>query len=48
VVTEDMVRAVFNLGCQIIKDPLFGTPLCVPYGATRPIESTGADHAHRP
>ncbi len=48
VVTEAMVRAVFNLGCQIIQDPLFGTPLCVPYGAPRPAASTGADHADCP
>lgn len=32
VVTETMVREVFNLGCRIIRDPLFHTPLCVPYG----------------
>jgi iron complex transport system ATP-binding protein len=32
VVTEEMVRAVFQLESQIIKDPIYGTPMCVPYG----------------
>jgi iron complex transport system ATP-binding protein len=32
VVTEDMVSQVFQMDCQIIKCPLFGTPMCVPYG----------------
>lgn len=32
VVTEAMVSAVFSLGCRIIRDPLFNTPMCVPFG----------------
>ncbi|AMA73361.1 MULTISPECIES: ABC transporter ATP-binding protein [Aneurinibacillus] len=31
VMTEDLVRAVFNLDCRIIKDPIYGTPMCIPY-----------------
>lgn len=27
-----MVKAVFGMDCQIITDPLFGTPICIPYG----------------
>lgn len=32
VVTEAMVSHVFEMDCQIIKCPLFGTPMCIPYG----------------
>ncbi len=32
IVTEDMIRAVFNLECRIISDPLNGTPICIPHG----------------
>lgn len=35
VVTAEMVQAVFHMDCTIIKDPLFGTPLCVPHGKGR-------------
>ncbi len=31
VMTEDLVRAVFGMECQIIRDPLYGTPMCIPY-----------------
>jgi len=30
-----LVKRVFDLDCQIIADPLFGTPLCVPFGKGR-------------
>ncbi len=30
VMTEEMVREVFNLECRIVRDPLVGTPMCVP------------------
>lgn len=32
VMTKEMVKAVFDMNCQIIPDPLFGTPLCIPHG----------------
>ena len=32
VMTEEMVRDVFNLECRIISDPLSNTPLCIPMG----------------
>ncbi|MFJ7669209.1 ABC transporter ATP-binding protein [Lysinibacillus sp. NPDC097195] len=32
IVTIDLVRDVFGMGCTIMNDPLFGTPLCVPHG----------------
>ncbi len=37
VVTAEMVQAVFRMDCTIIKDPLFGTPLCVPHGKGRSV-----------
>lgn len=39
VVTEEMVQAVFRMDCTIIKDPLFGTPLCVPHGKGRTVQT---------
>lgn len=35
VMTRETVKQVFNMDCEIIKDPLFGTPLCIPYGKGR-------------
>ncbi|MBN6186127.1 ABC transporter ATP-binding protein [Aneurinibacillus sp. BA2021] len=35
IITEQLVRTVFQLDCQIIKDPLYGTPMCVPYSKHR-------------
>ncbi len=32
VMTETRVREVFGLDCQIVKDPVAGTPLCIPIG----------------
>jgi len=30
-----LVKNVFNMDCQVTTDPLFGTPLCIPYGKGR-------------
>ncbi|WKA58017.1 ABC transporter ATP-binding protein [Planococcus shenhongbingii] len=35
VINCDLVRAVFGMECQVSKDPLFGTPHCVPFGRGR-------------
>jgi iron complex transport system ATP-binding protein len=35
VISCDMVRDVFDMDCQVTADPLFGTPLCIPYGKGR-------------
>lgn len=35
IITEETIRTVFNMDCQIIQDPLFGTPLCIPFGKGR-------------
>lgn len=37
VVTIEMVQNVFRMNCTIIKDPIFGTPLCVPHGKGRTV-----------
>ena len=39
VVTAEMVQAVFRMDCTIIKDPLFGIPLCVPHGKGRTVQT---------
>jgi len=35
VMTVDLVRQVFQLDCQITQDPLYGTPMCIPYSKSR-------------
>ncbi|MDF2903458.1 MAG: iron(III)-siderophore transporter binding protein [Bacillus sp. (in: firmicutes)] len=37
VVNCSMVKNVFDMECQVTVDPLFGTPLCIPYGRGRRI-----------
>ena len=37
VITRQMVKDVFQMKCEITKDPLFGTPLCIPHGKGRKI-----------
>lgn len=46
VVTEKTVQDVFNLGCRITRDPLFDTPLCIPFGKGMG-ESAGKDTESR-
>lgn len=35
VITSEMVKNVFQMKCEIIEDPLFGTPLCIPHSRGR-------------
>ncbi|WP_336758906.1 ABC transporter ATP-binding protein [Paenibacillus sp. USHLN196] len=35
IVTQEMVRKVFQMECEIAVDPLFGTPTCIPHGRGR-------------
>lgn len=35
IITCEMVRVVFGMECEIMIDPLFGTPLCIPHGRGR-------------
>lgn len=39
IITEKTIYEVFDMQCQIISDPLFGTPLCIPSGKGRSIYS---------
>lgn len=39
VITRSLVKNVFDMECEIAKDPLFGTPLCIPYGKGRYVNS---------
>ncbi len=41
VVSCSLVQDVFNMQCQVTVDPLFGTPLCIPYGRGRCILQGG-------
>lgn len=35
VINEEMIRNVFSMDCKIATDPIFGTPMCIPYGKGR-------------
>ncbi|WP_425516315.1 ABC transporter ATP-binding protein [Caldifermentibacillus hisashii] len=35
VINCHLVKEVFQMECQVTMDPLFGTPLCIPYGKGR-------------
>ncbi|BBI35824.1 ABC transporter ATP-binding protein [Cohnella abietis] len=37
IVTTGMIEAVFRMKASVIKDPLYGTPMCVPHGKGRTI-----------
>lgn len=32
IMTSETIEQVFHMPCIVVKDPLFGTPMCVPYG----------------
>ncbi|MBW4619655.1 MAG: ABC transporter ATP-binding protein [Cyanosarcina radialis HA8281-LM2] len=32
VMTEETIQAVFDLECRVVRDPVLGTPMCVPIG----------------
>ncbi|WP_027092919.1 ABC transporter ATP-binding protein [Cohnella thermotolerans] len=32
IVDASLIEAVFSLRCDVIRDPLYGTPLCIPHG----------------
>ncbi|KRF09688.1 ABC transporter [Paenibacillus sp. Soil766] len=35
IVNTPLLREVFDLDCQVTTDPIFGTPMCIPYGKGR-------------
>ena len=44
IVTAELVAEVFDLRCQIVKDPLSGTPMVVPIGRhTAPVSEPSTD-----
>lgn len=42
VITDTLVKNVFGMECKVTTDPLFGTPLCIPYGKGRRLLLKGA------
>ncbi|MGE8205445.1 ABC transporter ATP-binding protein [Heyndrickxia sp. NPDC080065] len=38
VINCSLVKDVFDMECEVTSDPLFGTPLCIPYGKGRCIK----------
>ncbi|WP_139491002.1 ABC transporter ATP-binding protein [Brevibacillus dissolubilis] len=46
-ITPDTVRAVFSMDAEIIPDPIYGTPMCIPYSRGRIGRKGGTQpHAH--
>lgn len=37
IMTTTLVKHVFDLDCKMTNDPIFGTPLCIPFGKGRKI-----------
>ncbi|GMK37479.1 putative siderophore transport system ATP-binding protein YusV [Paenibacillus sp. CCS19] len=35
IVTQEMIESVFGMKANIVRDPLYGTPMCVPWGKGR-------------
>ncbi len=35
IVNETLIRDVFDMDCRIAADPIFGTPMCIPFGKGR-------------
>ncbi len=42
VINCSLVKNVFDMECEVTADPLFGTPLCIPYGKGRCINKKSA------
>lgn len=40
ILDANMVKSVFGMDCYIARDPLFGTPMCVPHGKGRMLNKT--------
>jgi iron complex transport system ATP-binding protein len=37
--TAGLIEAVFDIGCEIIRDPVHGRPLCIPRRVAAPVEA---------
>lgn len=46
IITSKLVQDVFQMDCQVISDPIFGTPLCIPYGKGRFVIKKLGDENH--
>ena len=44
ILNHDMVKAVFDMECHISADPLFGTPMCIPYGKGRKVDHQAVEY----
>ncbi|WNR45591.1 ABC transporter ATP-binding protein [Paenibacillus roseipurpureus] len=39
IVNEQLLREVFGMECQVTSDPIFGTPMCIPFGKGRRLQT---------
>lgn len=46
IIDGELVKGVFNLECEVVPDPVFGTPMCVPYGKGRYVKGVKKDVVH--
>jgi len=44
IINTKLVYEVFQMECQIMIDPIFGTPLCIPYGKGRRLQNAESDY----
>ncbi|NDI36037.1 ABC transporter ATP-binding protein [Chengkuizengella sediminis] len=44
VISPEMMQQVFDLKCQVVCDPIFCTPMCIPTGKGRKIERKEQNH----
>lgn len=44
VMTQTMVEDVFGLACRIVKDPVVGTPMCIPIGRKGVVKPVVSHH----
>ncbi|MEK3663448.1 ABC transporter ATP-binding protein [Paenibacillus sp. FSL F4-0236] len=42
IVNEQLIHDVFDMECQVTADPIFGTPLCIPFGKGRKLIKTSS------
>ncbi|WP_424767337.1 ABC transporter ATP-binding protein [Paenibacillus sp. sgz302251] len=41
--TKELIHDVFDMECQMTVDPIFGTPMCIPYGKGRKLPLTAVN-----
>jgi iron complex transport system ATP-binding protein len=46
IINEETIRHVFRMKAQVMTDPLFGTPLCIPSGKGRKLTAGRREHAY--